>query len=65
MPRRGGKRIRMDDPPPLEYEDDIYRGAIGYGCVQKYYSIMHEHLSANPNVFHFILTECTVVAMTN
>lgn len=30
MPRRGGKRIRMDDPPPLEYEDDIYRGAIGY-----------------------------------
>lgn len=29
MPRRGGKRIRMDDPPPLEYADDIYRGAIG------------------------------------
>lgn len=29
MPRRGGKRIRMDDPPPLEFADDIYRGAIG------------------------------------
>lgn len=30
MPRRGGKRIRMDDPPPMEYEDDIYRGVAGY-----------------------------------
>lgn len=28
MPRRGGgKRIRMDDPVPMEYEEEMYRGA--------------------------------------
>lgn len=31
MPRRGGgKRIRMDDPIPADYEEDLYRGAAGY-----------------------------------
>lgn len=29
MPRRGGKRIRMDDPVPMEYEEDMYRGGAG------------------------------------
>lgn len=28
MPRRGGgKRIRMDDPMPTEYEEEMYRAA--------------------------------------
>lgn len=30
MPRRGGKRIRMDDPIPVDYDEDIYnRDAAG------------------------------------
>lgn len=30
LPRRGGgKRIRMDDPIPADYEEELYRGNAG------------------------------------
>ncbi|XP_055322653.1 cohesin subunit SA-1 isoform X2 [Sitodiplosis mosellana] len=38
MPRRGGKRIRMDDPVPMEYEEDMYRGGAGSDHLNESYS---------------------------